>query len=382
MQAKFEEPTFDTIMLETPLFSVETGRQINSDITYLHPKGIIFKNAELYSLFKKFMDESTFGTPPSSLTQYLAVFDDNTKSVKFDTRHGTDNIIGKFFLETNLDWPKAYYEGRNYINPEYKQPVMFMKEAELKKYYGKGVKTIDLPHVGAAVIPEAIIELLNSFDPRDYIKEAAPVIAQAYRTNPEGTFRFFKQDYFLAEVAHQFDPKLSKFEAAAKLNDTINQSQVVYEKMLAERPFSFQMDKISFNRRNGTHVEINASPFFIDWLFQFELGKPVKFANDFVIFKKSENVVSFNKGIGTPGIEITKQGNSCFVCNNQKADLSDKLTTDEQTTERRKQLIATLSHLYSLGYNKAKPLADKAPAPTDASFSEPAPENNEICLIM
>lgn len=381
MQAKF-----DTVTLDTPLFSIDTARHINVEAVYLNPRRIIFKNTKLYSLFKKFMD-ATFlvevrgevtTDSPKSLTQYIAEFDDNTQSVQIKSCFGKENIIGKFFLETDLDWPQAYYEKSNSFIPKYKQPTMSFSEQDLENNYGKGVPKILLGRQGIATMTDDILKLLHNFDATDQIRKVAPLIVQSYRTSPDSRFQFFKQEAFLTEIAHQLDPDLDKLDAKNKLIDEIKKSQVLMEDLLPKRPFSFKMDEISFNTLNGTHVVIDASPAFVAWLFQFAPNKPVKFANDYVIFKKSEHVVSFNKGVGTPGVEITNKGSSCFVCNNQTADLIDN------TADRIKHLTGTLAQLYTLGFNKAQPLSATSPAPATQSSEEPSTSHDDVekCVMM
>lgn len=347
-------------ILETPLFLMK-----NISDT----KCIIFNNTKLYNLFKKFMDESTItnqlnpDNSPKSLTTYIAIFDDSSKRVTLKTVHGRENIIGKFFLETNLDWPQEYYDKDQYLLPEYKQPVIRFTDEEVRRRYGKGVTDIYLARQGKAIIPESIIELMNNFNPNDEIKQIASLIVQAYRSSPGSKFQFFKQDFFIAGVSHQLEPNLSEVDAATKMQKEIKQSYEFQEELM--RPFSFKDDEITFNINQGTHVNIEVSPVFIKWLFQFELTKPVQFTNNYVLFKKSENVISFNKGPGTPGIEITNKGSSCYVCNNRTADEVYNSSTSEVFSARKAQLKGILAQLYSLGSIKAVPVTapEKADLP-------------------
>ena len=368
---------FDIITLEQPLFSMVTNRQVSQqtssqmpDITIcLNLKKIIFKESQLYILFKEFMDRST--TEGKSLSEYTAKFDYNSNSVEFNHVVGKENIIGKFFLETGLDWPEEYYSAENRFNPEFKQPTMNESIENLKIMYSKGVPEIYFAKQGKAGIPDSIIKLMNDFFE---IKKVAPLIVQAYRTSPLSFFQNFKQDCFFSEIAHQLEPLLSKVDAAKKLRYEMGISAISQENM--KRPFSFKEEDISYSSKNGTHVGIIPSSSFSEWLFKFKIGTPVTFPNGFVLLKKSANIFHFHTLQDTTGIEITNNNGSYFVCNNKKADKSEKSTIDEKWAERKARLKHSLTNLYSLDYSRAIQIAPGA--------KDDIEENNshEKCVMM
>lgn len=111
---------------------------------------------------------------------------------------GMKNIIGKFFLETDLDLPKGIVD--EYTDPRYKQPTVAIPKEE---DYARGVPKIMLGrhYQGKATVSEYMIHRLQTV--RDETVEAA--IQMAYQ-------KLIKENLYLAPVVWQivfayFTPK-------------------------------------------------------------------------------------------------------------------------------------------------------------------------------
>ena len=178
------ESKFDKTTCKMPKFSILFNRQTQPDGTiYLNPEIIIFEGQSLYQIFKSYLNNTIVeacrnATNDTSVAAYFtSEFNDEAKQVTFGCGFGIDNVVGKFFLETNLDWPKSYLEAETYIIPECKQPVYGIYE---KETYGKGVPVVYMARQGKANIPDHIMSMMNS---KNEIKKFALLLSQEKR-NP------------------------------------------------------------------------------------------------------------------------------------------------------------------------------------------------------
>lgn len=216
-------------------------------------------------------------------------------------------------------------------------------------------------------------------NPAKEIENAAPCIAQAYRTNNQHVFfETLKKDFFLTEISHQLAPLLGKEEAAARMKKEIH---FAGKKVELVRPFQYKKQDIALDS-DGTHVNINPSPAFKAWLFDnkhHQEGTPVFYSNGWCIFKKDENTIFFNKGPGSAGVLITVQEKNLLVRNTRTADSS--------VPEGRTNLESTLSELYQLPGSGAKRCRSPLPAPVVEPKPDPVepkadPDDETDCRIM
>jgi hypothetical protein len=126
---------------------------------------LAFTDEHLFNLFLDYtkgstIDEMRGQDKPMSAYEYYIKNDTSVDSkaltIRIANRFGTQNVIGKFFLETDLDLPDNF--ATEYFIPEYKQPVMGPGNPE---DYGRGVGKLMLGRQGKGTVPQEIISKLQ-----------------------------------------------------------------------------------------------------------------------------------------------------------------------------------------------------------------------------
>jgi hypothetical protein len=349
----------------------------------------MFNKKEFIESTRKLLDAGCFTGRSNGLEQSMRIFCNAFEADKEITETLDVYISPWTKSETSTSSKMTVNEAWEFlckgmidIGPDYKGTMKGWFEEEFVRNpdsYSNEVRKLWCAIFSEQTDPILISKLtnLNFLFFVDEIKETANLIAQAYRTSPDTYFQFFKKDYFLSEVAHQLEPTLEKVDAANKMKNAISDSEKTQNEMISKRPFSYFHQVISFEPDKGTYVDINASHTFKEWLFKRETGVAYKFGNGWTVFKKDDNHVAINQGIGTQGVVVTNREDSLRVCNNIVSDKSNQLTFDEKFKERKANLQNALVQLYSMGINPPK----RASAPLP-STTEPQPENQEECRIM
>ena len=133
-----------------------------------------FTDIDLFDLFLNYVKGSTINEmqgldKPISVYDYYIEKDEFVDSkaltISVGNHMGVENVIGKFFLETDLDLPDNFAD--EYFIPEYKQPTEACPKA---KDYGRGVGKILLGRVGKATVPKEIISKLQLREESEIIK--------------------------------------------------------------------------------------------------------------------------------------------------------------------------------------------------------------------
>jgi hypothetical protein len=302
---------------------------------------ITFHDNRLYKIFKAYMENTKMKSMRDvkdsiSMSTYYETKFDETKKVKLANKFGLENVIGKFFLETDLDWPEWFYENTYHIL-KYKQPIM---AAGGDKEYGKGVSTLRLARQGKAEVPDHIMKMMNEYPLKKEIKKIVPLVLQDRRTSDKGFFTIMNAD-ILENLANHLEPHLNSNEAKEKWTKKLEKAHKFYSKI--KTVFSYE-GTISFSRDLGTHVQILPSEAFKTWLSKLPLQVPCSLQDGYKIFKINPTTVAINKGPGTIGIQIKEQGKNIYqVCNNLTADASNpKIPADEVNSKRAQNLLGVL----------------------------------------
>ncbi|MGL5741468.1 MAG: hypothetical protein ACRCXC_02410 [Legionella sp.] len=179
------------------------------------------------------------------MSSNISICNDEERRVQFRSAFGTENVIGKFFLETDLDWPEEYKKSKKWYDPRYKQPTMSIPE--LDEDYGKGVATVHLGRQGDAIITQSIMMAMNNYK------------------SPQMTVK-------------------------------------------SPSSFSYDEQAISFSQNGGTQVTLQLiNENLHRWLTELERGKAltkVVMGEKLSIFKINDNTGAINKGTNTPWIQI------------------------------------------------------------------------------
>ncbi len=129
-----------------------------------------FSDWKLYNLFVKYLEKSITEDPTkqkkteagiTAFVEYECEKDDQTWTVSLLDCQGLNNVIGKFFLETELNLPQEYIQGIDGYDPKYKQPT---DEINFSRYE-RGTTTLPLARQGILGIPQEIINELQAYQP-------------------------------------------------------------------------------------------------------------------------------------------------------------------------------------------------------------------------
>jgi hypothetical protein len=281
-------------------------------------KSITFKSTTLFNIFKRYTEQTIIdwsrvqSNDEKSIADANIKFNPESKTAEFTSSLGSEHILGKFFLETSLDWPEEYIKRNEFYNPKYKQVFNGDSDEEFRK----GSTNLYLSRWGMAKIPIEIIELMNKYIPGTILEiEKTAMLIQQDKRNL-GLFAKALYDIAPKNLACHLDPNLSATEAEQQMIEELRNARVFSEQ---HRPFSYKVDEIIFTTRMGVHVSIVPTIFFSEWFSGLPVKARFKFG-DYQGYKGDENSVSLNTGPGKPGIQIRKQGDAFIACNNQSTD--------------------------------------------------------------
>ncbi|MBA2653130.1 MAG: hypothetical protein H0U73_12835 [Tatlockia sp.] len=104
------------------------------------------------------------------------------------------------------------------------------------------------------------------------------------------------------------------------LVEILSKNYPQYNLIPVAHSFSFELESVGFSTKLGTHVTLISTSEFFNWISNLPLETCVGFGG-YEVYKTRDNIVCFNEGAGTPGIQIKKLGADVFIaCNNLTAD--------------------------------------------------------------
>lgn len=165
------------VAYSTDQFTIAFNKKSNLIHTILTPVEIKFHCTKLYDVFVKYMNNSHLPARPKPLSlgsEYVKLFDKENQTIilnlypkseeHYIPENETHYIIGKFLLETNLDWPKEYIEqlGSSY-KPQYK-----MIDGDWVRWnmVDKGLNSVHICNAaywGVAEISTDVMEMMNAY---------------------------------------------------------------------------------------------------------------------------------------------------------------------------------------------------------------------------
>jgi hypothetical protein len=205
---------------------------IISSAKYLHPEEIKFKNKALYDLFVQYLNKTTVNDHATSITDHIvAEFDDEAMKIIWFRSSGIENILGKFFLETGLDWPEEFYTWKAY-DRQAKQPI-----AKGINEYAKGNSIIYLGERAKARIPEKVMKLMGDFAqistpskgsllPESQKLDVEGPLKMAIETVTDPNIRLLLINYLLSHNDQTLSQEIKKYDQAMEALEQIWEEKI------------------------------------------------------------------------------------------------------------------------------------------------------------
>jgi hypothetical protein len=257
--------------------------------------------------------QETLVFPEEALGVFLdAELHDDKKMVCFNS-YTPQAVIGKFFLETGLDWPEECYQAQSNLDRTYK---CVLYNDIVQQYQKKGVTKVYVDRHICLLIPVELIQMMNNYLLNE-MRRVAPVLQQAIRTSTS-FFTACPQDCH-SIIAKHLQPSLSIVEAGKKMQKELANAEKFYQEM--QHSFTYDKATILFSEGNGTCIDIIATAYFQTWFSTCKQQDKINVAEGFILCKIDKNTIVINKGFHTPGIQIQRKEGALFcICNNRKAD--------------------------------------------------------------